>query len=87
MIPLHKLLSRIQWDPEFGRGHFVLGYDDHVAGRLVFVELVDLKMDPANHSLFEVVDQDGETRSIPFHRVKQVFKDDTLIWERAHQGV
>lgn len=29
MIP-HELLSRIHWDPEFGRGEFKIGYLDHV---------------------------------------------------------
>lgn len=30
MIPIHDLLSRIQWDREFGRDAFVLGYYDRI---------------------------------------------------------
>ena len=37
MIPLHELLSRIHWDPEFGRGEFRIGYLDHVRHELVYV--------------------------------------------------
>jgi uncharacterized protein (UPF0248 family) len=28
MQPLQDLLHRIQWDPEFGRGTFAIGYED-----------------------------------------------------------
>ena len=37
MIPIHQLLSRIRWDPEFGRGTFDLGYFDRVEERVVIV--------------------------------------------------
>jgi hypothetical protein len=26
MIPIHELLNRIRWDPEFSKGDFQLGY-------------------------------------------------------------
>jgi len=26
MIPIHELLNRIRWDPEFAKGNFELGY-------------------------------------------------------------
>jgi hypothetical protein len=29
VIPIHELLARIRWDPEFGRGRFEIGYLDH----------------------------------------------------------
>ena len=31
--PLHLLLHRLRWDPEFGQGRFALGYHDRVAGK------------------------------------------------------
>ncbi len=37
MVPLHELLSRIRWDPEFGRGEFKVGYVDHLRKGLVYV--------------------------------------------------
>jgi len=26
MIPIHQLLNRIRWDPQFAKGNFELGY-------------------------------------------------------------
>ena len=84
MTPLHELLSRIRWDPEFGKGRFVLGYEEHVGHRIVHLDLHGLILDPDNHYMFDVCDEDGAIHSIPFHRVKQVFRDGTLIWQRRH---
>ncbi len=36
MIPIHELLSRIRWDPEFAKGNFELGYYDRAEDRLCF---------------------------------------------------
>lgn len=82
MTPLHQLLSRIRWDPAFGRGRFELGYWDRVEGRIVRVALGAIRTDPAEPAVFQVTDEDGETRTIPFHRVKEVYRDGVLIWHR-----
>ena len=82
MLPLPQLLNRIRWDPEFGKGRFRLGYADHLAGGLVTIELSECHIDPENRFMFDVFEATGEKHSIPFHRVKQVFKDDVLIWQR-----
>jgi hypothetical protein len=37
MIPIHELLSRIRWDPEFARGSFQLGYYDRAEDRVILV--------------------------------------------------
>ena len=31
---------------------------------------------------FEIVDESGRTRKIPFHRVREVIKDGQIIWSR-----
>ncbi len=82
MTPLHELLARIRWDAEFGKGRFALGYLDHVAGDIVRVDLRDVGTDPDNASLLQVWDDEGVRHSIPLHRVKQVFRDGELIWQR-----
>lgn len=84
MIPLHELLSRIRWDPEFGRGEFRLGYLDHVRGGLIYVALNEARQEPDSLSSFELVDEDGRPHSIPYHRVKEVWKNGELIWRRTH---
>ena len=82
MIPLHELLNRIRWDPAFGKGHFVIGYADHVAGGLVHIELSDFHIDPENRFMFDLWDENGAMHSIPFHRVREVLKDGVPIWQR-----
>ncbi len=84
MIPLHELLSRIRWDPGFGRGEFTLAYLDRVRGGLVDVPLNHARQEADALSCFEVTDEDGVVLSIPYHRVKEVWKNGELIWRREH---
>ncbi len=84
MIPLHELLSRIYWDPKFGRGEFRIGYDDHRREELVYVSLNETRPEDDSRFSFAVIDEDGVVHSVPYHRVKEVWKDGTLIWRREH---
>ena len=34
MTPIHELLNRIRWDPEFAKGNFELGYYDRAEDRI-----------------------------------------------------
>lgn len=86
MIPLHELLSRIWWDPEFGRGEFRIGYVDHRLAELVYVPLADLRPDAESRFCFEVTDEDGVAHSVPYHRVREVWKDGELIWRRSAES-
>jgi uncharacterized protein (UPF0248 family) len=82
MIPIHELLHRIQWDPEFGRGEFVLGYFDRVEKRIVTVPLRDIRLDPADHFGLQALDAEGVSHHIPFHRVRTVWRNGEPIWQR-----
>ena len=84
MIPLHELLNRIHWDPEFGRGDFRIGYLDHERDELVYVPLNEVRQDPDSHFCFETTDEEGVVHSVPYHRVKEVWKNGALIWQRVH---
>ncbi len=84
MMPLHELLSRIRWDPVFGRGEFVLGYLDKVRHELVYVPLQAVREEVEHASSFDVTDEAGVVHSVPYHRVKEVWKDGKLIWRREH---
>ncbi len=83
MIPLHVLLGRIDWDPEFGRGEFRIGYLDHLHDGLVYVPLHDIRRE-IGHFSFEVTDENGIVHNVLYHRVKEVWKDGALIWQRVH---
>ncbi|RCX24953.1 DUF504 domain-containing protein [Thioalbus denitrificans] len=84
MVPIHELLSRIRWDPEFGRGEFVIGYYDRVEGAIVRVPLGELRFEPGDRFDFELIDAEGVPRTIPLHRIKAVYRNGELIWHREH---
>jgi uncharacterized protein (UPF0248 family) len=84
MIPIHELLSRIRWDSDFGRADFVIGYYDRVTDEIIRVPLTELYFEPDDHFSFELVDDAGALHSIPLHRIREVFRDGELIWQRQH---
>ena len=82
MIPIHELLNRIRWDAAFAEGNFVLGYYDRVAGKVIRVPLARVQLTPGEHFAFQVTDADGATHEVPFHRVREVYRNGALIWHR-----
>jgi uncharacterized protein (UPF0248 family) len=82
MTPIQDLLHRIRWDPAFGKASFEIAYLDKVAGELVRVPFAELHMDPGEPFGFELTGPHGETRFIPYHRVREVYRDGVLIWQR-----
>ena len=84
MIPIQQLLSRIRWDEGFAQAGFVIGYYDRVEERIIKVSFKELIFPAEDHFGFELVDQDGSLHSIPYHRVKELYRDGKLIWHREH---
>ena len=82
MIAIHELLNRIRWDPEFAKGNFELGYYDRTENRIFLVPLKDLTFPEESPSTFQLVDLEGRMHRVPFHRVREVFKDAQRIWHR-----
>lgn len=80
--PIRELLSRIRWDPSFGRGRFELGYWDRVGRQVVRIPLDRVRVDPADHFALRVMDAAGCIVNIPDHRVVAVWRDGVLIWQR-----
>ena len=80
MQPIHELLARIRWDAGFSTGHFfAIGYWDRVANCVLRADLTDIAWDSDNPSFFNLTDAEGECHSIPFHRVREVWRDGQLI--------
>jgi uncharacterized protein (UPF0248 family) len=44
MTPIQDLLNRIQWDPQFGQGRFVIRYFDRVRDQIVRVPFTGLSI-------------------------------------------
>lgn len=85
MIPIHELLARIRWDPEFGKGKFELAYEDKIERQHKRVPLERIIIEPGQHFAFEAEEEDGTLHTVPFHRVRKVWRDGMIIWER-HPG-
>lgn len=84
MQTIKQLLDRIRWDPAFGRGEFEIGYYDRVERRILRIPLREVVFAADEHGFFECLDEDGQARSVPLHRIKEVYRDGELIWQRTH---
>ena len=82
MMPIQELLHRIQWDPEFGKAEFRIGYLDRIDHEIRVVPLSKLHFAPDDKYSFELVDTEGALHTIPLHRVKEVYRNGRLIWNR-----
>jgi uncharacterized protein (UPF0248 family) len=82
MIPIQDVLHRIQWDSEFGTARFEIGYVDRVAGGTVRVPFRDARLEHGQLAVQNVFEEDGSPATIPLHRVREVWRDGLLIWQR-----
>lgn len=83
MTPIHELLARIRWDPEFGQGCFQIAYRDRFERALIQVDLREMHDDPESRFGFLLTDSDGRLHSVPYHRVRKVYRNGVLIWQRG----
>ena len=86
MIPIHELLARIRWDKEFGKNNFVIGYWDRLESKVIHTDLREITWNARNPAFFDLMDEEGVTHSIPFHRVREVWRNGELIWQRQPTG-
>lgn len=84
MQTIQELLNRIRWDPEFSRGQFEIGFDDHIEHRQIRISFDVMRFDTSDHFFFHYYDDDGVEHDVPLHRIKSVYKDSQLIWHRDH---
>lgn len=83
MQPIHELLNRIHWDPEFGKGEFALDFVDRFEAGLVHLPFGKIVFFPGDHMFFHYLDEDGNTYSVPYHRIRSVYKNGERIWHRG----
>jgi uncharacterized protein (UPF0248 family) len=82
MKPVQEMLSRIRWDPDWANDEFTIGYYDRVERRIVIVAFKDIRFPQDDHFSFELVGQSSEAHSIPYHRVRVIYRSGRLIWTR-----
>ena len=85
MITIHELLNRIRWDAEFARGNFQLGYYDRAENRVILVPFQEVSFPSDSPQAFELTDVEGQTHRVPFHRVREVYRDSQCIWRRPER--
>lgn len=83
MQPVQDILNRIRWDPGYARQSFSIGYYDRVADRVVVVPFTDVIFPPDDHYAFTVIDDAGVAHSVPFHRVRDIYRAGRRIWHRG----
>ena len=84
MMPIRKLLNRIRWDRTFGQAAFMIGYLDRVENQILQVSFREIHFHEESPDSFEVVDGEGKRHRVPFHRVKEVYRNGERIWRRTH---
>ncbi|HZW13432.1 MAG TPA: DUF504 domain-containing protein [Noviherbaspirillum sp.] len=82
MIPIQDLIHRVQWDPGFGSATFMIGYYDRVDAGIVRVPFRRVHLARGEHFSFDVEDEGGRVHMVPFHRVREVWRNGELIWQR-----
>jgi uncharacterized protein (UPF0248 family) len=84
MMPIHELLNRIRWDQEFAKAEFRIGYYDRLEDAIILVSLQQVVQEPGDHFAMKVMDEGGIVHVVPFHRIKEVYRNGELIWKREH---
>ena len=85
MQPIQQLLNRLRWDPRYRAGRFDIGYFDRHARQIIVVPFAALEFPAGERFAFEVMDTDGHVHHIPFHRVRRVWRNGQLLWQRNPQ--
>lgn len=82
MQPIQDVLHRIQWDRAYAQADFEIGYWDRVARRIVRVPLRQIDFPAADGFSFDAIEEDGSVHSVPLHRVREVWRNGALVWQR-----
>ncbi len=82
MKPVQEIMNRIRWDRNWAEDEFTIGYLDRVEHRIVIVAFKEISFPEDDHFSFDVIDQEGERHSVPYHRVKTIYRNGQLIWRR-----
>ena len=86
MISIVDLLNRIRWDKEFGKGEFVIGYENHRMDHYLYIPFEEIIFEEGEHFSFQLKNEMGESITIPFHRIREVLKDNEIIWHRPRHA-
>ena len=67
---------------EYRGSEFQIGYTDRLAGGIVRVAFADVRLEKEPRPALTFVSEDGSIQRVPLHRVREVWKDEAVIWRR-----
>ena len=82
MLTAQEILNQIRWDERLTADAFVIGFYDRVEDKIIKVAFSEIRFPEDHHFQFEIIDDEGELRSIPYHRVREIYRNGQLIWHR-----
>jgi uncharacterized protein (UPF0248 family) len=84
MQTAHEILARIRWDKQFAaHADFEVGYYDRLEETILKTPFKDIRFPQDDHFSFEIVDDENNIHTIPYHRVKEIYRNGQLIWHRS----
>lgn len=79
MISIHELLNKIKWDKNLNPEEYKLYYLDRITNSLKEIKFTQIK----EFSIFSlIVEKNNNDVDIPLHRIREVRKDEKIIWKR-----
>jgi len=82
MIPIHELLNKIKWDKRESPELITVKYLDRVNDKLIGIPYTNIeRIEKTGGIRFMVLIRDDEV-FIPLHRIREVLKNNTIIWKR-----
>lgn len=79
MISIKDLLNKIKWDKKEDPSGYTIVYKDRIENKYKEIDYDEIKK---IEGTFMVLDREGEEVHIPLHRVKQVRKNEMVVWDR-----
>ncbi len=80
MVPIIDLLNKLKWSSEGKKEVYELCYYDRITGKEKRIEYKNIK--GFDNQFFNLGDKE-----IPLHRIKKVYKNGKLIWERKNRVI
>ncbi|MBN2102070.1 MAG: DUF504 domain-containing protein [Candidatus Aenigmarchaeota archaeon] len=85
MIPIQKLLNKIQWDESLDPNDFEIGIYDRVSDDIFYRPFDEIRIRKGDKFSFSTVGEDGKEHEIPFHRIKVVLEKGKVVWQRPEK--
>ena len=77
-----NILNKIKWDKSENPDETFVFYFDRIANKLVKIPFNSIKEIGKS---FLTVEKDGEEVEIPIHRVREIKRNEKLIWAKNNQ--